>query len=86
MDQNVELALILKTIDLQRENSNLKYEELKSLLENKYWKKSYPRHVSDAINNIMSINAEELIEYLTSDAIINYGHLSDYKDLMGGKK
>lgn len=86
-NNDIALVLALKSSQLQR-NSNINIEEkhlLQTLLATK-WAVSIPSHLNDIIEDIILIEVEEIVSYLSSSVLIEGSkmHFNDFKDLLGG--
>lgn len=87
-DKYLKLAITLKTSELQRNQlPSLTYQHVESALIGK-WKFSKPQSFHDAINDVMQIDANEVVAYLSTDAIISGSKMkiNDFEDLFGGDK
>ena len=87
-DKYIKLAIALKAHQLKREQlSSLTYHHVESALIGK-WKYEKVYSVHQAINDIMSISASEVVAYLSNEAILlgSKMKLNDFEDLFGGEK
>ncbi|WP_416326110.1 post-transcriptional regulator [[Eubacterium] hominis] len=87
-DKYLKLAITLKTSELQRKQlSSLTYQHVERALLAK-WKFQKPKSFYDAINDVMSIDASEVVAYLSTEAMITGAKmkLNDFEDLFGGDK
>lgn len=87
-DKEIQMALVIKLQEIQRTKvSTITYEHLEDILENSIWKKKRPVSLHIAINDILSITAEKVVQYLSSKAIVDGYHkkLSDFEELLGGR-
>ncbi len=85
MEAYVQMAMVMKLSNLKRtSNPNFTYEQLEDILYNKMWKNSRPNSLSAMVNDIMSISGEELIQYLSKQAVVKKHHIEDFSDLLGG--
>ena len=85
-DKYLKLAITLKTSELQRKQlSSLTYQHVERALLAKFQK---PKSFYDAINDVMSIDASEVVAYLSTEAMITGAKmkLNDFEDLFGGDK
>ncbi|MEG0076737.1 post-transcriptional regulator [Anaerorhabdus sp.] len=88
-NSQIELAIVLKLQQIQREElPNLTYQNIEDVLFQFVWVHQPPRSLHDAVNDILSLTADKIVRYLSKMAIIEgYNkHLSDYSDLIGGKR
>lgn len=85
-DKYIKLAIALKTNQLKREElSSLTYQLVESALIGK-WKYNKVNSMHEAIQSIMSMNANEVVAYLSNEAIImgSKMKINDFEDLFGG--
>ena len=85
-DKYIKLAIALKTNQLKREElSSLTYQLVESALIGK-WKYNKVNSLHEAISSIMSIDANEVVAYLSNEAIIlgSKMKINDFEDLFGG--
>lgn len=88
-DKQIKLAIALKTNQLKRERlSSLTYQHVEDTLFNFVWKFHPPKSVHEAINDIVSLDANEIIAFLSNQAIILGAQmkLHEFDDLLGGNK
>lgn len=88
-DQHIKLAITLKTNQLKREElSSLTYEHVESALFGFIWAHNKPKSVHEAIDDIFKLNASEVVQYLTSQAVIlgSQMKLNEFNDLIGGER
>lgn len=88
-DKHIKLAIALKTSQLKREElSSLTYEHVENALKGFVWFHKKPESVHEAVDDIFKINANEVVQYLTSQAVIVGSHmkLNEFNDLIGGGK
>ena len=87
-DKYLKLAITLKTSELQRTQlSSLTYQHVESALIAK-WKFQKPKSFHEAIDDVMKIDANEVVAYLSTEAIIagSKMKINDFEDLFGGDK
>lgn len=87
-DRYVKLAITLKTNELQRKQlSSLMYQHVESMLHEK-WKIEKPKPLHQVVEQIMQLEANDVIAYLSTQAIIlgSKMKIHDFEDLIGGKK
>lgn len=85
-DKYIKLAIALKTNQLKREElSSLTYQLVESALIGK-WKYNKVNSMHEAIQSIMSMDANEVVAYLSNEAIIlgSKMKINDFEDLFGG--
>ena len=82
------LVLRLKLQQLQREQlPGLSYKNLEDVLTKLVWKRNRPRTLHDAVNDILSLTADQIVRFLSKQAIIDGYHqeLSEFSDVIGGR-
>ena len=85
-DKYIKLAIALKTNQLKREElSSLTYQLVESALIGK-WKYNKVNSMHEAVQSIMSMDANEVVAYLSNEAIImgSKMKINDFEDLFGG--
>lgn len=85
-DKYLKLAIALKTNELKREQlSSLTYQLVESALIAK-WKFEKPNSIHEAVDQITHITANEVVAYLSTQAVILGSQMSinDFEDLIGG--
>ena len=85
--RQIQLTLILKLQQLQRDClASLTYQNVEDTLKYWKWRKNPPRSLHVAVNDILSLTADEIVRVLSQRAIIEgYRHnLNDFEDLIGG--
>lgn len=83
--KQLQLAIYLRLNQLKREQlATITYQNIIDTLFDSVWKDQYPQSLNHAINDIMSINAERIVAYLSKKAIIeSKDHsLEDFDDLI----
>lgn len=88
-NKHIKLAIALKTSQLKREElSSLTCEHVESALVGLKWSNHRPASVHEAIDDIFKISANEVVQYLSSQAVIvgSQMKLNDFNDLIGGRK
>lgn len=84
----VKLAITLKTNELQRKQlSSLLYQHVERTLYAK-WKFEKPKPLHKVIEQVMQLEANDVIAYLSTQAIIlgSKMKIHEFEDLIGGKK
>ncbi len=84
----IKLAIALQLQRLQRESiPTLTYENIEDTLKYLKWKREFPNTLHQAINDILSLSADEIVQLLSSRAIIDgyRADINDFGDLLGGK-
>lgn len=86
-NRQVQLTIVLKLQQLQRDAiPSLTYQNIEDTLKFWKWRKKTPRTLHEAVNDILSLTADEIVQLLSSRAIVD-GYrqsLSDFQDLIGG--
>lgn len=88
-DKQIKLAITLKVNQLKRERlSSLTYQHVESTLFDFVWKHRPPKSVHEAVNDIIALDANEIIAFLSQQAIILGAQmkLHEFDDLLGGNK
>lgn len=88
-NKHIKLAIALKTSQLKREElSSLTCEHVESAVVGLKWSNQRPGSVHEAIDDIFKISANEVVQYLSSQAVIvgSQMKLNDFNDLIGGRK
>lgn len=87
-DKYIKLAIALKTNELRRmELSSLTYQHVESALIGK-WKFDKVTSVHDAVHDIESLRANDVVAYLSTQAVIigSKMKINEFEDLFGGEK
>ena len=88
-NKHIKLAIALKTSQLKRDElSSLTYQHVESALLGMKWSKQEPQSVHEAIDDILKLNANEVVRYLSNQAVIigSQMKLQEFTDLIGGEK
>ncbi len=83
----VQLTMVLKLQQLKREQiPSLSYGNLEDYLAYCLWKKKNPESLHAAADAIMSIQADDVIRFMSKRAVIDGAHqqLDDFTDIIGG--
>lgn len=84
-NRQIQLTIVLKLHQLQRQQyPNLTYDNLVDVLVDWKWKRSVPASLHEAVNDILSLNVDTVIQFMSKKAIIDgyRANLSDYNDLL----
>ena len=84
-DTNIQLIIYLKLHELKREQlPSLKYNHIVDYLRLFKWRKKNPGSLNGATNDIMAIQADQIVSFLANQAIIEASRhrLDEYNDLM----
>lgn len=87
METYIQMAMVMKLSMLRRNsNPNFTYEHLEDVLYKEIWKNKKPALLSEAVNDIMSINGEQIVMFLSKQAIVEAKskNIEDFTDLLGG--
>lgn len=85
--KQLQLAIYLRLGQLKREQlATLTYQNMIDTLFDNVWKDKYPESLSDAVADIMNLDVDKIVAYLSNKAIIESKdhHLDEYSDLMKG--
>lgn len=83
----IKLTMMLKLGMIQSEElPGLRLDQFESALWKIKWSEGHPRHLHQIIDDIMSLKAEDIVSYLSQQAVIESRHqtLSDFSTLFGG--
>lgn len=87
-DQQIRLTLSLRLNQLQAQwLPSLSAAELEEALWHIKWSDGLPQHLSQLIDDILSITPDAIVAYLARKAVLESRkqHLSDYSVLLGGE-
>ena len=85
-NKQIQLTLMLKLQQLQREQlPGLNYKNLEDVMQKLVW--NQPKTLHEAVNDILSLSADQIVRFLSKQAIIEGYHqeLSEFSDLIGGR-
>jgi hypothetical protein len=85
--QQLRLTIALKLGQLQREGlKQLSYAQVEETLVKWKWRKHRPLSLSEAVNDVLSLTGEEIVAFLSKQAIIDAQQLtiSEFEDIIGG--
>ncbi len=88
-DNQIQITIALQLQRLQRDAlPNLTYENIVDTLKYLKWKKKKPKTLHEAVNDILSLSADEIVQLLSQRAIIDgfKSSFDDFEDLIGGKE
>ncbi len=82
MDSNsmnqIELAISIKTSQLQRTDlKSITEKHVRDTLFGTVWKNQKPKSISKAIDDIFKINVNEIVAYLSTQAVIQGGMMDE---------
>ncbi len=83
----IQLVMVLKMQQLKNTDiPTLRYENLEDYLSDSLWKADCPRSLHTAINQILSVKAQDIVRFLAREAIVQGRNkdISDFTDLIGG--
>ncbi len=83
----IKLTMTLRLGMIQSEAlPNLSYDQFEHALWKIKWAEGHPRHLHQIIDDIMNLSAEEIVSFLSTQAVIEGRHqtLSDFSTLFGG--
>ena len=87
-NKQIQLTLMLKLQQLQREQlPGLNYKNLEDVMQKLAGKRNQPKTLHEAVNDILSLSADQIVRFLSKQAIIEGYHqeLSEFSDLIGGR-
>ena len=83
----IKLTMTLRLGMIQSEAlPHLSYEQFENALWKIKWAEGYPKHIHQIINDIMSLGAEDIVSYLSTQSVIESRRqtLYDFSTLFGG--
>ncbi len=86
MDEKLALTISLKYYQLKRESlPNLEVSQLTDYLFKCKWKQERPQTLNAIVTDVMGVDAETLVQYLSNLVIIESRHkgLDEFDDLFG---
>jgi hypothetical protein len=86
-NQQIQLSIALKLGQIQKENlPNLSYAQFEEALCHIKWSEGLPEKLHAIIQDIFECNGQEIMAYLTNQAIIEGKKktLADFESLIGG--
>jgi len=87
--QQLRLTIALKLGQLQREGlKQLSFQQVEETLLKWKWKRHRPLSLSEAVNDVLSLTGEEIVAFLSRQAIIDGQKLtiSEFEDIIGGMR
>lgn len=90
MDSNlqnkIEFLIGLKLKQLQRNSlASLKYEQIERTLFRTKWQKRVPLHICEIASDIDSLTVEDVVNFLTREALVSRNSLSELAESMEGE-
>ena len=74
-NKQIQLTLMLKLQQLQREQlPGLNYKNLEDVMLKLVWKRNRPKTLHEAVNDILSLSADQIVRFLSKQAIIEGYH------------
>jgi len=83
----IKLTMLLKLGMIQSEElPGLSLDQFENALWKIKWAEGHPKHLHQIIDDIMSLKTEDIVNYLSQQAVIDSRHqtLSDFSTLFGG--
>ena len=83
----IQLVMVLKLQKLTKNDiPTLRYENLEDYLTYGLWKKGCPKSLHEAINQVLSVKAQDIVRFMARDAIVRgkSRDISEFTDLIGG--
>lgn len=87
LPNQLKVAIYLKLEKLRRENNpNLAFENIEDTLVHYIWKEQLPLHLSVAIEDIMNLSSEQIVQFMAYQAVVDgyNSKLSDFADVIEG--
>lgn len=88
-NKHIKLAIALKTSQLKRDElSSLTFQHVEGALNGLKWYHHRPQSVHEAIDDVFKLNANEVVQYLSSQAVIvgSQMKINEFNDLLEGEK
>lgn len=84
---NIKFLITNKLFALRRNNlPTLTYRQVEETLYSTKWEKSVPEHLCDIARDIESLSVEEVVNFLTHEALTSKYDLADLdQDFAGGE-
>lgn len=82
----IQLVMVIKVQELLRsEVPTLRYDNLEDYLNDCLWKNGCPKTLHEAANQILSVEAKDIVRFLARRAMYQYSaaDLNDFTDLIG---
>lgn len=89
MNNLIKLTIYFKLENLKRKsNPNLTFEIIEEILYKYIWKNSRPKNISTIVNDIMALDLETIVRYMSMSAVVDgyEKNLSDFEDILGGRR
>ncbi len=83
----IQMVMVIKLNQLKRVSlPTLTYGNLEDFLMEKLWVKSFPKSLHEATDEILHIEANDIVKFLSKKAIQDGSRmkLSDFSDVIGG--
>lgn len=85
-DVDVRFLINLKLASLQREKlSTITYDQLVQTLTATRWAKGRPLHLNVIAKDISDLTVEDIVNYLTRQALVAKDELADYSEGLKGE-
>ncbi|HAE17208.1 MAG: hypothetical protein IKF00_13120 [Solobacterium sp.] len=83
----VQMAMVIKLQSLQRDGlPALTYRNLEEYICRNLWADKTPRSLHVAVNDVLSVKAEDIVRFLAKEAAAARGSsLEEFSDVIGGK-
>jgi len=88
MDDKIRLTLLLKLNQLKKDGlANCELDFITSYLEDMKWQGNRPDNLSTIVNDILKVEADQIVRYLSIKAIVDsqYRSLNDFDFLLEGE-
>lgn len=85
--RQLQLTIALRLNMIQRQSlPQLTYTQIEETLLKWKWKNRRPTSLNEAVNDVLSLSADEIVAYLSTQAVIEgqKKSISEFEDLIGG--
>jgi hypothetical protein len=87
-NSRIQLTIVIKVCQLQKEGlENIDSSFIEDYLTHVKWKKDKPETLHEAVNDILSINGDKIVRFLSTRALIDSKNktLGDFTSLLEGE-
>lgn len=88
-NKSIQTLMVVRMQDIQRNDlPTLEYDDLEAYLKKLLWKRNSPKTLSQAASDILNVKADDLVRFMSTQAVKDgaSGNLSDFMDILGGRK
>jgi len=85
--RQLQLTIALRLNMIQRQSlPQLTYTQIEETLLKWKWKNRRPTSLHEAVNDVLSLSADEIVAYLSTQAVVEgqKKSISEFEDLIGG--